>query len=212
MPGEVTILLRRLREGERDAEEQLISAVYGELKLLARMRLRGVRGDHTLQPTALVHEAYLKLTHGDRIGWQDRAHFFRAASQAMRQIVVDHARERLARKRGGGAGILTLDEELVAGKGRPGEIVALDEALDRLRQQDPRVYDVVEMKFFGGLSVEETAKAMGLSSRTVKRDWRMGRAWLRGELQRGGLRDAGSLGAGKTSIRGGDRTRSRRTA
>jgi RNA polymerase sigma factor (TIGR02999 family) len=178
--------LRRLQEGDREAEAHLIEKVYGELRKLAASYLRRERPGHSLQPTALVNEAYLKLTKLDRLGWQDRSHFFGVAAHLMRQILVDHARARRAEKRGGGVGVVPLDEALILEKGRPMEIIALDEALDRLHEKDPRAAKVVECRFFGGLSVEETAQVLGVAARTVKRDWNLGRAWLQRELSRTG--------------------------
>jgi RNA polymerase sigma factor (TIGR02999 family) len=182
------VLLRRLQEGDKGAEEHLIEKVYGELRKLAAAYLRRERLGHSLQPTALVNEAYLKLTKLDRLDWQDRSHFFGVAAHLMRQILVDHARTRRAGKRGGGVGVVPLDEARILDKGRPTEIIALDEALDRLHQKDPRAAKVVECRFFGGLSVEETAKVLGVAARTVKRDWSLGRAWLQRELSGKGLR------------------------
>lgn len=200
MEGEITRILQRLREGKKDAESQLINAVYGELKLLARAHLRGQRRDCTLQPTALVNEAYLKLTGAKSTDWNDHTHFFRVASRAMRQILVDHARERCAAKRGGSIEVLPLDETRIFDKGRSSEILALDEALDRLQLMDPRIHEIVELRFFGGLSIEETANALGISPRTVKREWRTGRAWLRGELVTGGAGHAAALGENQRDL------------
>jgi RNA polymerase sigma factor (TIGR02999 family) len=185
--GDITVLLRRLRDGDREAEERLIEKVYGELRKLAASHLRRERPEHSLQPTALVNEAYLKLTRLDRLNWQDRSHFFGVAAQVMRQILVDHARARRAEKRGGGVGVVPLDESRILDKGRPLEIIALNEALERLHVKDPRAAKVVECRFFGGLSVEETGQVLGIAARTVKRDWNLGRAWLRKELSRTGM-------------------------
>ena len=182
--GEITLLLRRLQEGDKGAEEHLIEKVYGELRKLAASYLRRERPGHSLQPTALVNEAYLKLTRLDRLSWQDRSHFFGVAAHLMRQILVDHARARRAEKRGGDVRVVPLDEALILDKGRPMEIIALDEALDRLQEKDPRGAKVVECRFFGGLSVEETAEVLGIAPRTVKRDWYLCRAWLQRELSR----------------------------
>ena len=182
--GDITVLLRRAQEGDQEAKERLIEKVYGELRKLAAAYLRRERSGHSLQPTALVNEAYLKLAKLDRLSWQDRHHFFGVASQVMRQVLVDHARARRAGKRGGGLGVIPLEESLILDKGRPTEIIALNEVLDRLQEKDPRAAKVVECRFFGGLSVEETAHALGIAPRTVKRDWNLGRAWLRKELSR----------------------------
>ena len=196
MQGAVTELLRRLQDGDKEAESQLISTVYFELKRLARSHMRRLHPDHTLQPTALVHEAYIKLTGASGIEWTDRHHFFRLASQVMRRVLVDHARERLAQKRGGRAEVLPFDEALIPNKGTAYEILELDDALERLSKLDPRVFKVVNLRFFSGLSVEETARALDTSSRTVKRDWRFGRAWLRRELQPEGTSRAAIVGSG----------------
>lgn len=182
--GEITVLLRRAQGGDRDAEERLIGKVYGELRKLAAAYLRRERSGHSLQPTALVNEAYLRLAKLNRLNWQDRSHFFGVAAHVMRQILVDHARARLADKRGGGVGVVPLDEALIFDKGQPTEIIALNEALERLQQRDPRVAKVVECRFFAGLSVEETSQALGIAPRTVKRDWHLGRAWLQKELRK----------------------------
>jgi RNA polymerase sigma factor (TIGR02999 family) len=194
MQGAVTKLLRRLQEGDKDAESQLITTVYSELKRLARSHMRGLRQDQTLQPTALVHEAYIKLTGASRIDWTDRHHFFCLASQAMRQVLVDYARKRLSQKRGGQARVLLLDETLVANKGTATEILEVNDALERLSEFEPRVFQVINLRFFGGLSVDETAKVLGISARTVKREWRVGRAWLRGELEPEGASRAATVG------------------
>ncbi|MCB1022666.1 MAG: sigma-70 family RNA polymerase sigma factor, partial [Acidobacteria bacterium] len=150
---------------------------------------------HTLQTTALVNEAYLKLVRQDDADWANRAHFFAVAAQIMRRILVDHARGRLAGKRGGGAIAVPLDEAFVFSPERCAEVVALDEALIRLEEQDERVGKVVELRFFAGLSVEETAEALKISTRTVKRDWQFGRAWLQSELE---VSNDGARGMGAT--------------
>lgn len=185
--GEITALLRRAQEGDQDAKERLIEKVYGELRKLAGAYLRRERPGHSLQPTALVNEAYLKLAKLDRLSWQDRSHFFGVAAHVMRQVLVDHARARRAEKRGGGVGVVPLDESRILDKGRPLEIIALNEALERLHVKDPRAAKVIECRFFGGLSVEETAEVLGIAARTVKRDWNLGRAWLRKDLSRTGM-------------------------
>lgn len=182
-PVEITALLRRLASGDQSGAETLFRLLYAELKRLAGARLHAERDGHTLQPTALVHEAYIRLVNCRGIEWQSRAHFFAVAAQAMRRILADYARSRNAIKRGGLQGpALELDERVDVAEGQSPLIEALDEALDRLSEQNPRQARIVEMRFFGGLTEEEIAEIEGLSSRTVKREWNKARAWLRGEL------------------------------
>ena len=184
-PGDqVTQLLARFRTGDRDAESRLLSLVYRELRGLASACLSRERRDHTLEPMALVHEAFLRLTGGDQPAWQNRAHFFGVASRLMRQILVDYARRHKARKRGGSRERVPLREELTFSEEKSDELLALDCALGRLAQQDERQSRIVEMKFFGGLSIEEIADVLELSPRTVKREWTMARAWLHQEISR----------------------------
>ncbi len=180
--SDITALLHRTKAGDKEAEGELINALHGELRRLAGALLRGRRRDHTLQPTALVNEAYIKLMSGQQVSWQDRVHFFAVAARAMRQILVDHARRAMAEKRGGGAEMVTLEMGMPFERARPVELLAVNQALDRLEEHDPRVHRVVELRFFGGLSVEEAAEVMGISTRTVRREWSLGRAWLLGEL------------------------------
>jgi len=175
---DVTILLKKLTAGDNNASSELMSAVYNELRRLAASYMRRERPDHTLQATALVNEAYLKLVNQRTTDWQNRAHFYGVAAQLMRRILVDHARGRLREKRGGGQKMVSLDEPLLADERQAGALLELDEALQRLAQLDPRQSRVVELRFFGGLTVEETAKVMGVSPKTVKRDWAVARAWL----------------------------------
>lgn len=179
--GDVTILLRALRRGERDLEPRLLEAIYGELKRLARAYLRRERPDHSMHATDLVHEAYLRLA-GDTAEWQDRAHFFGVAAQAMRRILVDHARAHRAQKRGGGGEPLPLDEALSLSTTETDHLVELDEALDRLMAIDARQGRIVELRFFAGMSVDETAEVLGCGARTVNREWRVAQAWLRREM------------------------------
>jgi RNA polymerase sigma factor (TIGR02999 family) len=174
---EITALLSALSRGDRSALDRLYPLVYGELHQRAHGQLARFRPGDTLSTTALVHEAYLKLTGAAGQSFQDRVHFFSVASRAMRQILLDYARRAIAAKRGGGQAV-SLDPAGTPDPGRPEELVALDEALDRLAAADERLARIVELRFFGGLSVEETAEAVGSSPRTVKRDWRKARAFL----------------------------------
>lgn len=183
----VTEILRRAGARDAAAIERLLPLVYDELRALAGRHLRGERADHTLQPTALVHEAYLKLVDQTRVDWRGRGHFMAVASMAMRRLLVDHARARGRKRRGGDAPKLSLSAALpVADDAQADEIVAVDRLLDALAGFDPRAAQVVECRFFGGLSIEETAAALELSPMTVKRSWRVARAWLRKELDAGG--------------------------
>jgi RNA polymerase sigma-70 factor (ECF subfamily) len=187
-PSEVTQLLDAVAGGSKSAAGELLPLVYGELRRLAAAYLRGERADHTLQATALVHEAYLKLADTRAAEWQDRAHFFAVAAQAMRRILVDHARAHGTIKRGGGGGekqATRLDAAVALIQERAIDLEALDEALVRLAEIDAQKARIVELRFFGGMSVEEAAEVLGVSSRTVERDWTMARAWLRGHIGRG---------------------------
>jgi RNA polymerase sigma-70 factor, ECF subfamily len=181
---EVTRLLLRLTDGERAVLDDLLPLIYGELRRLAAGYLRRERPGHTLQPTALVHEAYLRLVDQTQVQWQNRAHFLGVAAQMMRRILVDHARGQSAEKRGGDFQKLSLDENIDVSGERAADIVALDEALERLATLDPQKSKIVELRFFGGLSVEETAEVLGTSAPTVKRQWRMAKAWLYGQVQK----------------------------
>jgi RNA polymerase sigma factor (TIGR02999 family) len=183
-PGDVTMLLIELRAGNREAEAKLILLVYKELRRLASHYLRGERSNHTLQPTALVHEAYLRLIKIKEVDWQDRSHFFATAATVMRRILVDHARAQQAGKREGVRKAISLDEVFVSSPARCRELLALDDALEKLNQINARQSRIVELRFFGGLSEEETGAVLGISSRTVKRDWRVARAWLYNEVNR----------------------------
>ena len=183
---EVTILLGQLAEGNDAAASKLIPIVYDELRRLAGGYMRRERIDHTLQPTALVHEAYLKLIEQRAVDWQGRAHFFGIAAQVMRRILIDHARGHIRDKRGGGAIPVPLDDALLFSPERSSELIKLDESLERLAKLDPRQSRIVELRFFGGLTVEETADMLGISAKTVKRDWSMARAWLHGEMKTSG--------------------------
>jgi RNA polymerase sigma factor (TIGR02999 family) len=179
--GEVTRLLSQLRGGDHDALDRLFPLVYQELRRAAERALRREAGGHTLQPTALVHEAYLKLA-GGPLESANRAHFLGIVARAMRQVLVDHARRRRAAKRGGGEAAMSLSEADGAWTVRPDELVGLDEALDRLGARNDRLRRVVELRFFGGLTEDETAVALGVTTRTVQRDWAKARAWLHKEL------------------------------
>jgi RNA polymerase sigma-70 factor, ECF subfamily len=184
-PGEITRLLSSMRSGDRDAEARLIKLVYRELRSRAARYMRGERPDHTLQPTALVHETYLRLMHKDRINWQSRAHFYAVASSEMRRILVDHARDRAAAKRGGSLNKVSLDDVVVYCTSRPADLLALDEVLQQLSKWAPRQARIVEMLFFGGMTEIEIAEVLDLSARTVKRDWRTARAWLHSRIAGG---------------------------
>lgn len=184
-PGEVTQLLIEIRAGRPDAEARLIQLVYAELRRLAAHYLRAERADHTLQPTALVHEAYIRMTQMQEADLQSRSHFFATAATVMRRILVDHARSRQADKRKAIRDAVSLEDVLVVSAIRSPEIIALDDALDRLAQIDARRSKIVELRFFGGLSEEETGTVLGISTRTVKRDWRVAKAWLYNELNGG---------------------------
>jgi RNA polymerase sigma factor (TIGR02999 family) len=185
-PKDVTGLLVAWGRGDESVLEELMPIVHGELRRLARRLMRGERGNHTLQTTALVNEAYLRLVDLNRVRWQDRAHFFAMSARLMRRILVDHARSRNYQKRGGALRRVSLDEALVVSGERGTDLVALDDALEALAAVDPRKSQVVELRFFGGLSIEETAEALQISGETVLRDWRFARAWLSRELGREG--------------------------
>lgn len=182
-PGQVTQLLKQWSEGDTEVLEELLPLVYRELRKVAAGYLRKERSNHTLQPTALVHEAYLKLLGQDRTHWSNRAHFFAIAAQAMRRILVDHARKEKAAKRGGPLAAISLEDAPQLGRSRSIDLIALDLALERLTKLDERQARVVELRFFGGLTVEETSQIMDLSERTVAREWQMARAWLRDQME-----------------------------
>jgi RNA polymerase sigma factor (TIGR02999 family) len=181
-PGDVTRLLFELKAGNKSAEEQLIPLVYQELRRIASARLHNEARHHSLQPTALVHEAYLKLTKLREIDWQSRSHFFAVSATIMRRILVDHARSNKAKKRGEGETFISLNDAMIPAPGREMEILALDEALNKLAKLDERQSKIVELRFFAGMNEEEAGEALGISSRTVKRDWRIAKAWLYAEL------------------------------
>lgn len=177
--GEVTQVLAQLRGASREeALDRLVPLVYAQLRAIAQAHLRHERPDHTLQATALVHEAYLRLVGGAQPPWNDRAHFFHAAAEAMRRILVEHARKRGRVKRGGKRERVPLSSVNLATEQDPAEILALDDAIRRLQEQDPTTAEVVRLRFFAGLSVAETAQVLQVSARTVKREWAFARAWL----------------------------------
>jgi RNA polymerase sigma factor (TIGR02999 family) len=181
-PGDVTRRLSEYRSGKREALDLLMPFVYGELRSLAARYLRAERSDHTLQPTALVHEAYVRLADQRDVEWRNRAHFLGVASQIMRRLLVDHARTRGRRKRGCGLKVPIEDIDALAPGGTDVEVVALDAALERLAALSPTQARIVELRYFGGLSLEETAQVLGVSTMTVKRGWAMARAWLHRSL------------------------------
>ena len=182
MPENITHLLNEWNEGDEQALDRLIPLVYDELRQQAARYLRRERNGHTLNTTALVNEAYLRLVQAKEVRWQGRAHFFAIAANLMRRILVDHARRRDAEKRGGSNIRLTLDETIALAKESDVDLLAIDEALDKLATIDEMQARIVELRFFSGLSVEETAAALGVSPKTVKRDWSVARAWLRREI------------------------------
>ncbi len=179
----VTQLLIELSNGDRKAVDLLLPVIYDELRKLAANYLRRERPNHTLQPTALVHEAYIRLVDQTRVNWQNRAHFFGVAAQIMRRLLVDHARKHHAEKRGQNFQKLSLDENVDRAVERSSELIALDEALKALAVFDEEKARLVELRYFGGLTIEETADVMGVTPTTIKRHWRLAKAWLRGEMQ-----------------------------
>jgi len=185
---QVSKLLRNWGQGDPDARDALIPLVYDELRRVARRYLRRERPDHTLQSAALVNEAYLRLMGGGSPQWQNRAHFFGVAARLMRHILVDHARKRCAAKRGAGAPRLTLDPQAALPQEKELDLVQLDDALNRLGDLDAQQSQIVELRFFGGLSIEETSMVLGVSPATVKREWTTARSWLRWELNKDALK------------------------
>ena len=181
---EVTQLLIQWSNGDKAALDKLMPLIYEELRQLARHYMNRERAGHTLQTTALVNEAYLRLINRKQVHWQNRAHFFAIAAHLMRSILVDHARSHAYAKRGGGARKIALDEALAVSQQRAADVVALDDALKRLAEIDRQQSRIVELKFFGGLTIEETAEVLGLSSATIKREWSTAKAWLYHELNR----------------------------
>jgi RNA polymerase sigma factor (TIGR02999 family) len=185
--GDITGLLVEWRNGNREALDRLMPIVYNELHALAARQLRRERPTHTLQSTALVHEAYLKLVDQSRVQWNDREHFFAVASQMIRRILVSHARSRSAVKRGGVHTTLVLDESIAKPNPREIDLEALDDALETLARLDPQQARIVELRFFGGLSIESTASFLQVSPATVKRHWNVAKAWLYREITRAGI-------------------------
>ena len=180
----INLLLDQYRDGQAEGFEKLMALVYDDLRRLAAWQLQSERPDHTLQPTALVHEVYLKLAAQNPVEWQNKAHFFALAAQVMRHILVDYARTRYREKRGGDHMKIALEETLSLSAPSDPELIALDEALNALAEKDPRKSLIVELRYFGGLSIEETAEALGVSATTVKREWTMAKAWLRREMRK----------------------------
>ena len=188
--GEVTQLLADVQNGRPDAARHLMPLVYEELRRLAHGQMRRERSDHTLQATALVHEAYFRLVNQPERTWQNRTHFIRIAAQVMRRMLIDYARARRTAKREGGLQRVALEEPLLVAEEQSDQLLALNEALERLAEFDPRQSRVVELRFFGGLTVVETAEALGMSAKTVKRDWNVARAWLHREVKKSCRDDA----------------------
>jgi RNA polymerase sigma-70 factor (ECF subfamily) len=186
--GSVSHLLRAWGRGDLQARDELVPVVYRELRRRAGAYLRRERSDHTLQPTALVHEAYLRLTAQDRVAWQNRAHFFAIAAQMMRRVLIDHAREHLAAKRPGAQLKVLLDDRIGAAQPRECELMMVDEALVELTRIDPRQGQIVELRYFGGLSEQEVAVVLSISRATVTREWQTARAWLYRRLTTGRTR------------------------
>jgi len=183
---QVSELLANWNKGDADAREALMPLVYDELRKLAASHLRRERSDHTLQPTALVHEVYLRLAEQKNVRWQDKSHFFGVTAQLMRRILVDHARSHMADKRGSGLPKVSLNEAIAMSRERPAELLALDESLTQLGSTDPQQGRIVELRVFAGLTIEQTAEVLGISPATVKRDWSLAKAWLLREIDKVG--------------------------
>ena len=181
-PQEVTQLLAKLSKGDSEASSQLIVLVYAELRAMAGRCMRGERPNHTLQATVLVHEAYLRLAGQEEIQWQNRAHFFGIAARVMRRVLLDYAREHRAKKRSGGARV-TLDDSVMISEDHLEDVLIMDESLKKLAAVDPKQSQLVELRFFAGMTVEETAEVMGISTATVKREWSHAKAWLAREMK-----------------------------
>jgi RNA polymerase sigma-70 factor, ECF subfamily len=183
---DVTLLLKRYSNGDQNALAELIPQIYDELRRLASCYLRAERVDHTLQTTALVHEAYLRLVDQKQVEWNNRNHFFGVAAQMMRRILVDHARKHVSLKRGGSFARISLEQAAVFSREQPRELIVVDELLKRLASLDPQGCRIVELRFFAGLSLEETAEVTGLSTAKVRREWSATKAWLTREMSRSG--------------------------
>jgi len=196
----VTLLLNKLGDGDQNAASQLVPLVYQELRRMAAQCLRHERPGHTLQATALVHEAYIKLAGQRDAKWQNRAHFFAVASQLMRRILVDYARAQLRGKRGGKQQKVSLDDSLLVSPDRTDELLAVNESLALLEAMDPRQGRIVELRYFGGLTVDETAEVLQVSSKTVLREWNVAKAWLYGHLKEPHADDAREVEAGKGAV------------
>jgi RNA polymerase sigma-70 factor, ECF subfamily len=192
-PGEITELLAAVREGKATAQSRLAALVYDELHRIASCYMRKERADHSLQATVLVDDAYLHLVNQEDRNWQNRSHFYAVAAQLMRRILIDHARNRNAAKRGGRRVAVEMDDALVVAEEKFEQMIAVDQALTRLAEWDPRLERIVEMRFFAGLTEEEIAEALGISPRTVKRDWQVAKAWLHGELSGVATNDLGPV-------------------
>lgn len=182
LQAETTAIFKRLERGDAAAAAELLPVIYGELRSLAQKHMTRERSDHTLQATALVHEAYLKLVGPGMESYQNRAHFFRTAANAMRQVLVDHARARGTDKRGGGKRRIEVEEELAVDEDRLEDILALDDAVKKLKERDEELAKIVELRFYAGLTNEEVAEVLGCATRTVERGWRTARAFLQAEL------------------------------
>lgn len=180
---DITVLLKQAHKGDESALNELLPIVYDELRRVASNQLRNERSDHTLQATALVHEAYLRLLEQKEVDWQNRVHFFSIAAEMMRRILVNYAIQRNAKKRGDGAAKIELDEAIGFSKERELDLVILDETLNELAKFDPGQARIVELRFFAGLTIEETAQALGISDSTVKREWRSAKAWIMGRMR-----------------------------
>ena len=183
--GSITRLLLNWREGDKTALDRLVPLVYREMRRLAGYYMRRQRADHTLQTSALINEAYLRLIDHKNMRWENRAHFYAVAAQAMRRILVDHARSRGYQKRGGGAPKVSFDEAVIGAEERAAELIALDDALKDLAAMDPRKSQIVELRYFGGLSVDETAEVIGVSAVTIMREWRSAKGWLLRAISKG---------------------------
>lgn len=182
--NEVTVLLDQMNDGDKSAPEKLLPLVYDDLRRLARAYFANEKAEHTLQPTALVHEAYIRLVNWENVSWQNRAHFFAVAADVMRKVLIDHARRKNAQKRSGGQKIL-LDEAVSFSSEKELDLVKLDEALQTLEKIDEKQARIVALRFFGGLSITETAHVLKISEKTVRREWTFAKAWFQRELKRG---------------------------